>query len=295
MSAETTKKDRRWLLPDSRNELKPGLYMVATPIGNLGDITLRALDVLSAADLVVCEDTRVSGKLMAHFGIEKPLWPYNDHNAARQRGPILEKLTKGERVAFISDAGTPLISDPGYKLAQDCIAAGIYISAIPGACAPVMALQLSGLPSDQFCFIGFLPPKSGARKKILTEWAGAQATVLAFETAPRLLDALEDIRDVLGERDVAVARELTKLYEDVRRGPVSELIEAYKKEKEPKGEIVLAIGSVPAQAMSEKDVRAALKKNLKTMGTSEAAAALMSETGWPRKKLYELALELGKK
>ena len=295
MSAESTKKERRWLLPDSRNALNPGLYLVATPIGNLSDITLRALDVLSGVDLVVCEDTRVSGKLLAHFGIEKPLLPYNDHNAGRQRGPILGKLQAGERIAFISDAGTPLVSDPGYRLMQECIAAGLPVTSIPGACAPIMALQLSGLPTDHFCFIGFLPPKSGPRRKTLQAWAQVDATLIAFETAPRLADALDDIKAALGEREVVVARELTKMYEEIRRGRVSDLIEIYAREGAPKGEIVLVIGSAPAQEMAEKDVRAAMKKHLKTMSTSEAAATLAKDSGWPRKKLYDLALELGKK
>jgi 16S rRNA (cytidine1402-2'-O)-methyltransferase len=181
MSGQTNEKEEGWLLPQRRkNAVTPGLYLVATPIGNLGDITLRALDVLAACDRVICEDTRVSGKLLEYFGIKKPLLPYNDHNAAKQRGPVLQMLRDGQRVAFISDAGTPLVSDPGYKLVRECIEEGIAVTAIPGANAPLMALQLSGLPCDAFSFIGFLPPKSAARKKHLSEWKNAPGTLIAF-------------------------------------------------------------------------------------------------------------------
>ncbi len=267
----------------------PGLYLVATPIGNLGDITLRALDVLALSDRVICEDTRVSGKLLEHFGIKKPLLPYNDHNADRQRGSIMQMLRDGGRVAFISDAGTPLVSDPGYKLVRECIGEGIAVTALPGANAPLTALQLSGLPSDAFSFIGFLPPKSAARKKHLSEWKNAPGTLIAFETAPRLYEALKDIHEALGEREVAVARELTKLHEEILRGPVSELIENFK---ELKGEIVLVIGRGEAEAMSDADVEKELKKALKTMSTKEAAAVVAEISGRPRKEIYNIALSL---
>ncbi len=293
MSEQTNEKEQNWLLPQRRkNAVVPGLYLVATPIGNLGDITLRALDVLAGCDRVICEDTRVSGKLLEHFGIKKPLLPYNDHNAAKQRGPVLQMLRDGQRVAFISDAGTPLVSDPGYKLVRECIEEGIVVTAIPGANAPLMALQLSGLPSDAFSFIGFLPPKSAARKKHLTEWKNAPGTLIAFETAPRLQDALMDIREALGDREVAVARELTKLHEEILRGRVSALIENFK---DVKGEIVLVIGRGETEAMGDDEIIAALKKALRSMSTKEAAAYVAEISGRPRKEIYSLAIDLGKK
>jgi 16S rRNA (cytidine1402-2'-O)-methyltransferase len=292
MSEQTNEKEQNWLLPQRRkNAVVPGLYLVATPIGNLGDITLRALDVLAGCDRVICEDTRVSGKLLEHFGIKKPLLPYNDHNAAKQRGPVRQMLRDGQRVAFISDAGTPLVSDPGYKLVRECIEEGIAVTAIPGANAPLMALQLSGLPSDAFSFIGFLPPKSAARKKHLTEWKNAPGTLIAFETAPRLQDALMDIREALGDREVAVARELTKLHEEILRGRVSALIENFK---DVKGEIVLVIGRGETEAMGDDEIIAALKKALRSMSTKEAAAYVAEISGRPRKEIYSLAINLGR-
>jgi 16S rRNA (cytidine1402-2'-O)-methyltransferase len=296
MPEDHTKKERPWLLPPAQKKtLKPGLYLVATPIGNLGDVTLRALDVLSAANLIVCEDTRVAGKLVSHFGISNKLLPYNDHNAGEQRARILKTIQDGGCVALISDAGTPLISDPGYKLVQACLEAELYVSAVPGANAVLTALQLSGLPSDAFCFIGFLPNKSGARKKELARWKDTPATLISYETAPRLIDALEDIRNVLGEREVAVVRELTKLFEEVRRGPISQVIDHYKVKGEPKGEIVLVIGAGAAKKFSEDDVRKILSRALKSMSTKEAAAHVAEETGWVKKKLYDLALEISGK
>lgn len=292
MSEQTNEKEQNWLLPQRRkNAVVPGLYLVATPIGNLGDITLRALDVLAGCDRVICEDTRVSGKLLEHFGIKKPLLPYNDHNAAKQRGPVRQMLRDGQRVAFISDAGTPLVSDPGYKLVRECIEEGIAVTAIPGANAPLMALQLSGLPSDAFSFIGFLPPKSAARKKHLTEWKNAPGTLIAFETAPRLQDALMDIHEALGDREVAVARELTKLHEEILRGRVSALIENFK---DVKGEIVLVIGRGETEAMGDDEIIAALKKALRSMSTKEAAAYVAEISGRPRKEIYSLAINLGR-
>ena len=295
MVLDDTQKQRGWLLPQIKGAIAPGLHIVATPIGNLGDITLRALDVLAAADLIACEDTRVSGKLLSHFGIKCPLLSYNDHNAAQQRGPILERLKKGERVALISDAGTPLISDPGYKLIKLCVENNVAVTSLPGANAPLTALQLSGLPTDGFCFGGFLPPKSAARRKVLAGWKNVPATLIFFETAPRLQAALADILETLGDREIAIARELTKMYENVKRAKVSAAIEIYEKEGPPKGEIVLVIGGAQEQAFSEKDIDALLKKALRTMGTKEAAAYVGEITGHGRKELYDLALRISKK
>jgi 16S rRNA (cytidine1402-2'-O)-methyltransferase len=293
MSGNTTTKDRGWLLPAHRKEpLKPGLYIVATPIGNMADISVRALDILNAADLVVCEDTRVSGKLLSYYGIKAELMAYNDHNADRKRGPILERLDEGGIVALISDAGTPLISDPGFKLVRTCYERGVHVTSLPGANAPLTALQLSGLPSDKFSFLGFMPPKQAARRKVFEEWRGVPSSLLIFESAPRLVDTLRDILCVLGDRDVAVVREMTKLFEESRRAPVSALVDFYEAQGAPKGEIVIVIAPGGAQQFSDDDLRVMLQKALKTMGTKEAAAAVAEQTGQKRKGLYALALEI---
>jgi len=266
--------------------LAPGLYLVATPTGNLRDITLRALDVLAAADLVVCEDTRVSGKLMQAYGIKAKLLPYNDHNAGKQRGPIVEKLTAGGRVALISDAGTPLISDPGYKLVRDCLDLGIMVTTLPGANAVLPALQLSGLPSDRFTFAGFSPAKTVGRK----EWL---QTLVIYETGPRLAAALADMAAVLGgEREAAVVREITKMYEESRRGTLASLAEAYAAEDAPRGEIVVVIGTGTEKEASAEDVDGMLRAALATLSVRDAAAHVAAATGLPRKQIYERALEV---
>lgn len=274
--------------------LRPGLYIISTPIGNLRDITLRALDTLAAVDVVICEDTRVSGKLLDFYGLKKPLHSYNDHNAAGKRDGILEKLQGGGRVALISDAGTPLVSDPGYKLVRECFERGIAVTSLPGANAPLTALQLSGLPSDAFSFIGFLPNKSGARKKHLEEWKNVPGTLLAFETGPRLEGSLADIEAVLGNRDVAVVREMTKMFEESRRGSVSELLAHYKEKGAPKGEIVIVMAPPAVAEDDEAALEAKLRKALKTMSTKEAATFVADMTGAKRKVLYEMALRLSK-
>jgi 16S rRNA (cytidine1402-2'-O)-methyltransferase len=291
MSGQSNEKEQGWLLPPRKKSMASGLYLVATPIGNLGDITLRALDVLAACERVICEDTRVTGKLLGYFGIKKPMLPYNDHNADRQRAAVMGMLREGAMVAFVSDAGMPLVSDPGYKLVRECVEAGITVTSVPGANAPLTALQLSALPSDAFCFIGFLPNKTAARKKVLNEWKSVQVSLIAFEAGPRLRDSLSDILDVLGDRDVAVARELTKLHEEVARGKISDLIVSYR-DAPPKGEIVLVIGCGTAAVMTEAEIKAALKAALKTLSTKEAAAHVAKISGKPRKEIYNLALAL---
>ena len=273
--------------------LAPGLYLVATPIGNLRDITLRALDVLAAADLVVCEDTRVSGKLMQAYGIKAKLLPYNDHNAAKQRGPIVEKLVAGGRVALISDAGTPLISDPGYKLVRDCLDLGIMVTTLPGANAVLSALQLSGLPSDRFTFAGFSPAKTAGRREWLQELAAAPGTLVIYETGPRLAAALADMAAVLGgDREAAVVREITKMYEESRRGTLAALAEAYADEAAPKGEIVVVIGAGAEKVASTADVDALLRAALGTLSVRDAAAHVAAATGLPKKQIYERALQV---
>ncbi len=295
MSGNTNEKPRGWLLPAQRKkDMSAGLYLVATPIGNLGDITLRALDALSAADLIVCEDTRVTGKLLSHYGIKSALLPYNDHNADKQRGVVIDHLKKGEIVCLVSDAGTPLVSDPGFKLVRDVVAQGLHVTVVPGASSVLTALQLSGLPSESFCFAGFLPVKEAARRKMLQAWKDAPSTLVFFETAPRLEKALADIADVLGNRDVAVARELTKMFEEVKRMSASDAVTLYKGNA-PKGEIVLVIGPPQKIEHDAQSIEKKLKTALKTMSTKEAAASVAEATGKPRKELYDLVLKISKK
>lgn len=292
MSEDLTKKERPWLLPElPAKKMVAGLYLVATPIGNLRDISIRALDTLAGADVIACEDTRVTRKLLSHFGLKKKLLSYNDHNADAQRSGVLEAVAHGEIVALVSDAGMPLISDPGYKLARDALDLGLYVSVVPGANAPLSALQLSGLPSDRFSFVGFLPPKAGAREKLLKAWEEVQGSLIAFETGPRLLAALESIEQVYGDRPVAVVREITKLYEESRRGGVSELIAHYASEGAPKGEIVLVIGA-GTKEFSDADIDELLQQALADMSTKDAAAAVAEKTGLQKKDLYNRALKV---
>ncbi len=265
---------------------------MATPIGNLGDITQRALEGLKSADLIACEDSRVTGKLLQHAGIERPLLPYHDHNAETMRPKLLARIAAGERVALVSDAGTPLISDPGYKLVQAVVAAGHAVTMLPGPSAPIMALALSGLPSDRFLFGGFLPPKSAARRQAIQEAARAPVTLVFFETAPRLLDSLRDLRDVLGDRRAAVARELTKLFEEVRRDRLSALIAHYEHAGPPKGEIVIVVGPPEEEGASAADVDTLLRQALATMSVKDAAATVAAATGEPKRTIYARALEL---
>lgn len=272
------------------NSLDPGLYIVATPIGNLGDITLRAVDVLRRCDGVACEDTRVTGKLLKHLGISKPMWRYDDHSEHRDRSRLVDSM-RSRAVALVSDAGTPLVSDPGYRLVNDCRAEGIPVTALPGACAAVMGLTLSGLPNDRFMFAGFLPAKDKARREFLEELASVDATLIFYETAPRLLKSLEAIDNALPNREVAVARELTKLHEEARRGMPPGLM-AYYDANPPRGEIVLLVGPPIEQVMSEADADTLLKDALVTMKTSQAAAHVAKVTGLDRKDLYKRAMEL---
>jgi len=272
------------------HSLNPGLYIVATPIGNLGDITLRAIDVLRRCDAVACEDTRVTGKLLKHLGISKPLWRYDDHSEHRDRSRLVD-ATRTRAVVLVSDAGTPLVSDPGYRLVNDCRSEGIAVTAIPGACAAVMGLSLSGLPNDRFLFAGFLPAKDKARREVLEELATIDTTLIFYETAPRLLKSLESIRECLPDREVAVGRELTKLHEETRRGLPDGLM-AYYEANPPRGEIVLLVGPPLPSVSSEADGDALLMEALETMKASQAAAQVAKATGLDRKSLYARAMEL---
>ena len=283
---------------DSARRLAAGLYIVATPIGNLRDISLRALDVLAAADVVACEDTRVTEKLMSRYGLAGQRLPYHEHNAERMRPLLIEKLKAGAVVALVSDAGTPLISDPGFQLVRAAIAEGIAVTTLPGASAALAALVLSGLPSDRFFFQGFLPPKEAARRRVLGEIAHLRATLIVYETGPRLAATLADMAAVLGDRPAAVARELTKLYEELRRGGLADLAAHYAAAGAPKGEIVIVVGGVDeaasraAVAVSDADIDAALEAALATMSVKDASAAVAEATGRSRRDVYQRALGL---
>lgn len=273
--------------------LPAGLYLVATPIGNLRDITLRAVEVLGGVDAILCEDTRVSAKLLQAHGIrDKKLEIFNDHTEDALRGKILRRLAEGQSIALISDAGTPLISDPGYKLVRDAQDLGLAVTALPGANAVLTALQLSGLPSDKFSFLGFLPPKHKARCDMLRAWSAVPGTLVVYETAPRLMESLADMLDILGDRDVAVTRELTKMFEEVRRDKLSALVGHYRDSGDPKGEIVIVIGPPVRVAVTDAELETMLREALKTLRVKDAAAFVAEQAGVAKKKAYDLALSL---
>ncbi len=270
--------------------------MVATPIGNLMDITLRALDVLSQADLVACEDTRVTGKLLSHFGLSAPLLAYNDHSGAKVRPKILAALDKGQRVALVSDAGTPLISDPGYKLVKTCLDAGHKVIPVPGASALLAAAVAAGLPTNRLVFCGFLPPKAKARQQALAKLAAIDASVVVYENGPRLAATLSDMAGLMDGRSAVVARELTKLHEEVRRGPLRDLAEVMAAESPPKGEVVVMIGPpAPDTAVNAADLDQALTAAMASMSVRDAAATVAAATGVAKKDVYSRALALAAK
>lgn len=274
----------------SDDRLEPGLYIVATPIGNLGDITLRAVDVLNRCDTIACEDTRVTGKLMKHLGITKPLLRHDDHASEADRARLVAAM-RDRAVALVSDAGTPLVSDPGYRLVRDARAAGVAVTTIPGVCAAIAALTLSGLPSDRFLFAGFLPVKDKARRDALEKLAQVAATLIFYETGPRLVKSLDAIAGLWPSRPIAVARELTKLHEECRTGSARELAAHYQAQP-PKGEIVLLVGPPGDDETAEIDTDAALRQALADLKPSQAAAQVARATGLDRKALYARALEL---
>lgn len=272
-----------------------GLYLVGLPIGNARDITLRALDVLGAVAVIACEDTRVTAPLLRRYGIATRLTSYHEHNAERARPALLRRIAAGEAVALVSDAGMPLVSDPGYKLVRAVLAAGGDVTCVPGASAPLAALSLSGLPTDRFLFAGFLPPKSAARRTAIQALAAVPATLILFETAPRLAAALADLAAVLGDRPAAVARELTKRFEEVRRGTLAALAQAYAGEARPKGEIVVVVGppeAGPPDAADTDRVDAALRAAMAQSSLRDAVDAVTAATGLPRRDLYRRALAL---
>ena len=271
--------------------VSPGLYLVATPIGNLRDMTLRALDVLAAADLVLAEDTRVTAKLLTAYGLRAKLERCDDHASNRAAEIAVERLKAGEVVALVSDAGTPLVSDPGYVVARAAIAEGLPVHPIPGASSLLAALCLAGQPADRVLFAGFLPPKSGARKTMLEELRTGRQTLVFFESGPRLRDSLADMAEVLGARPAAVARELTKLYEECVRGDLAELAVDPRLDA-PKGEIVVVVGPGEAEVASAADADAALAEALTRLPPGEAAAEVSKALNLPRKPLYKRALEM---
>ena len=273
----------------------PGLYIVGTPIGNLGDITRRAVETLASVDAIAAEDTRVARRLLSALGIAAPrLIRYDDHADAADRERLIELLQHGKSVALVSDAGMPLVADPGLKLVQAAQAAGVKVTAIPGPSAALTALALSGLASDRFLFQGFLPAKDGARRKMLTELAAVPATLVVFESPQRLADTLAAMADVLGERPAAVTRELTKLFEEVRRGSLAELAAAYRAAP-PKGEIVIVVGPPDERAEAADrtaEIERELQAALATMSVRDAVVAVAAATGCKRSDVYAMALRL---
>ena len=273
----------------------PGLYLVATPIGNLGDITLRALETLAGADIVACEDTRITRRLTERYGIHAVLKPYHEHNAALARPKILEKLAQGASIALVSDAGTPLISDPGFKLVREVCAAGFSVVALPGPSSVLTALAVAALPTDRFFFEGFLPPKQTARRARLTELSRIDATLVLFESGNRVQDTLADLAAIMGGRDGAICRELTKMHEEVSRGPLAELARTADA-LETRGEFVLVIAPPPkgAQIMAAEALDDLLRASLARDSVKDAVAHAVELSGRPRREIYARALELAK-
>ncbi|HXL68126.1 MAG TPA: 16S rRNA (cytidine(1402)-2'-O)-methyltransferase [Xanthobacteraceae bacterium] len=275
--------------------IAPGLHVVATPIGNLADVTLRALTTLSAADLVLCEDTRVTRRLFDRYRIKTPLLAYHDHNAAAVRPRVLARLGEGARIALVSDAGTPLVSDPGYKLVEAALDAGHRVFPIPGASAALAALVAAGLPTDRFFFEGFLPAKGGQRRTRIAELAAIPATLVLYESGPRLAASLADLSQGLGVRHASVCRELTKTFEEVRRGTLAALAEHYQAAGAPKGEIVVVIAPPAVTVTSAGELDAKLADALARGSVKDAVAEVAGETGLARREVYARALALGGK
>ena len=281
---------------DLKGKLAPGLYVVATPIGNLGDMTERAARTLRDADLIACEDTRVTGGLKLHFGIATPLTPYHDHNADQARPALLARIAEGAAVALVSDAGTPLISDPGYKLVRACADAGHTVVPIPGPSAMLAAAVTAGIPTDRILFAGFLPNRMKARQDAIAEVRGLSATLVFYESTQRIAETLADLHTVLGARDAAVCRELTKLHEEVRRGSLADLAAAYAQEPTPKGEAVIVVAGAPkvVAEISAGDIDAALLQAMEKLSLRDAAALVAEQLNQPRRAIYSRALELSK-
>lgn len=300
---EVSARDDAWVFDDAWTRdgrgrpLAPGLYLVATPIGAARDITLRALDILGSADLLAAEDTRQTRKLLDIHGVKRAgrtIIPYHDHNGAAQRPRLLEALAEGKSVALVSDAGTPLVADPGYRIAVEAIAAGYNVVAAPGASAVLAALSVAGLPTDRFLFSGFLPPREMARKRSLAELAAVPATLVFYESPRRLADCLAAMVEVFGgARSAAVCRELTKRFEETRRGTLAELAADYAQGPDPKGEIVVLVGPPLEVEVTEDALDAALGRALAHLSVKDAAAEVAEALDLPRRRVYARALELG--
>ena len=278
-----------------RKSEKPasGLYIAATPIGNLADVTLRLVETMRAADLIACEDRRVTARLLARHDIATPTISYHDHNAAKVRPGLIRRLQQGQTIVLVSDAGTPLISDPGYRLVNAARAAAIPVTALPGASSVLAALMVAGLPTDRFLFLGFLPTKAGQRRQSLAEIADVRATLVIFESARRLPSSLADMTAELGgDREAVIVRELTKLHEEVRRGALADLGHHYAEAGAPKGEVVIVIAPPPDRPVTEADIDAALLTALRDSSPSRAAAAVAVGLGIPRRQAYRRALAL---
>ncbi len=295
-SVDEIRSARRFLVHGAAVAAPPltaGLYVVATPIGNLGDVSLRALSILAGADAILAEDTRVSRTLLARYGIETPLSPYHEHNAAEARPRALRRMSEGQALALISDAGTPLISDPGYRLVAEAVASGLAVTTAPGASAALAALCVAGLPTDRFFFEGFLPPRSAARRERINALAAVPGTLVFYEAPSRLAEALADLALELGPRPAAVAREQTKLLEEVRRGPLDALAAEYSAASEPRGEIVIVVGPAEARdAVSDGDLTEDIVAALRTLSVKDASAAVAAKHGLPRRQVYARALAL---
>jgi 16S rRNA (cytidine1402-2'-O)-methyltransferase len=271
-----------------------GLYLVATPIGNLGDITLRALEVLASVDIIACEDTRVTRKLMDRYGIETRLTPYHEHNATEARPRLLARLADGQAIALVSDAGTPLISDPGYKLVRAACEAGHTVTALPGPSSVLAALSVAGLPTDRFFFEGFLPAKQAARQKRVAELASIPATLVLFESGSRLAAALTDLAAAFGKRAAAACRELTKLHEEVRRGDLETLARDYAAGAESRGEFVVVVAPPADDGGTSDNVDELLLQALRRVSVKDAVGEVALATGRPRREVYQRALILAK-
>ena len=278
-----------------RGDTEPGLYIVATPIGNLGDITLRALQILHKSDLVACEDTRVTRRLLSHYNIKVPTTSYNDHNAKKVIPRIIKLLQSGKIVALVSDAGTPLISDPGYRLVLAAISKNIPITAAPGPVAAVAALTIAGLPTDKFLFIGFLPTKKGAKKNYLKEIKNIQATLVFYESSQRLIETLYDMTEYLGNRSAAVMREITKKFEETKRGSLKELADQFSEEGAPRGEIVIIVSSLEPIKISDQEIDVLITKELVNNTLRDSVNIVAQSSGRAIREVYKRALIISKK
>ena len=280
---------------DGEAQPRSGLYIIPTPIGNLRDITLRAIDILASANIVACEDTRVTRRLLDAYNLHPRMIAYHEHNASKQRPRILEKLARGNVVCLVSDSGTPLISDPGYKLVQAATQAGYYVSVLPGASAVLTGILASGLPTDRFLFAGFPPPRAHARRRFFTEFVSCPASLIFFESPKRLTASIEDMWNVFGDRPAAVARELTKRFEEINNSSLSRLAKELKNKSSLKGEIVVTIGRPLQQIVTHMQVDKALIAELKNTGVKEASSAVSKALSLPRRSVYQRALALKKR